>query len=81
MAWTPGSDAHAVVFDNGTSTTKIGYAPVNGADPVLVDSIPTLYGIPKELAAMESVADAKMERVGKGAMVSYCKVAINCVTN
>jgi len=68
MAWTPGSDAHAVVFDNGTSTTKIGYAPVNGGDPVLVDSIPTLYGIPKELAAMESVADAKMERVGKGAM-------------
>ena len=78
MAW---RDAHAVVFDNGTSTTKIGYAPVNGADPVLVDSIPTLYGIPKELAAMESVADEKMERVGKGAMVSYCKVAINCVTN
>lgn len=58
--------AHAVVFDNGTSQSKIGIAPLNG-DPILVDCIPTLYGKAKELAAMESVADQKMERVGKEA--------------
>jgi len=63
MAW---RDAHAIVFDNGTSMTKVGYAPLKG-DHVLVDSFPTLYGKAKELAAMESVADAKMERVGKAA--------------
>ena len=81
MVWTLGCDAHAIVFDNGTSTTKIGYAPVNeGGDPVLVKSIPTLYGVPKEMAAMEGVAD-ETAKVGKEAMVSYCKVAINCVTN
>lgn len=50
--------AHAVVFDNGTSQSKIGIAPLNG-DPILVDCIPTLYGKAKELAAMESVADQK----------------------
>jgi len=59
---------HAIVFDNGTSTTKIGYAPVNGGgDPVLVKSIPTLYGVPKEMAAMEGVAD-ETEKVGEEAM-------------
>lgn len=57
---------HPVVFDNGTSMSKIGYAPLGG-DPCLVDSIPTLYGKAKELAAMESVADQGMERVGKEA--------------
>jgi len=66
MAW---RDAHAIVFDNGTSNTKVGYAPLKG-EHVLVDSFPTLYGQAKELAAMESVADvdgSKMEKVGKAA--------------
>ena len=73
MAW---RDAHAIVFDNGTSTTKVGIAPLKG-DPERVDSFPTIYGKAKELAAMESVADAKMERVGKAAEVSYHKVPSN----
>jgi len=60
-------DAHAIVFDNGTSNTKVGIAPVNGKDPKLVDWFPTIYGKAKELAAMESVASDKMERVGKAA--------------
>ena len=73
MAW---REAHAIVFDNGTSTTKVGIAPLKG-DPERVDSFPTIYGKAKELAAMESVADAKMERVGKAAEVSYHKVPSN----
>jgi len=44
----------------------VGIAPLRG-DPERVDSFPTIYGKAKELAAMESVADAKMERVGKAA--------------
>jgi len=60
-------DAHAIVFDNGTSNTKVGFAPVNGGDPKLVDHFPTIYGKAKELAAMETVASADMERVGKAA--------------
>ena len=73
MAW---RDAHAIVFDNGTSTTKVGIAPLKG-DPERVDSFPTIYGKAKELAAMESVASASMERVGKAAEVSYHKVPSN----
>ena len=69
-------DAGAVVFDNGTSTTKVGIAPLKG-DPERVDSFPTIYGIAKELAAMESVADPSMERVGQAANVSYHKVPSN----
>ena len=69
-------DPPAVVFDNGTSTTKVGIAPLKG-DPERVDSFPTIYGIAKELAAMESVADPSMERVGKAANVSYHKVPSN----
>jgi actin-related protein len=59
-------DAGAVVFDNGTSTTKVGMAPCKG-DPKLFKTFPTIYGKAKELAAMESVADASMERVGDAA--------------
>jgi actin-related protein len=59
-------DAPAVVFDNGTSTTKVGMAYQKG-DPKLFDSFPTIYGKAKELAAMETVAKADMERVGKAA--------------
>jgi actin-related protein len=59
-------DAGAVVFDNGTSTTKVGMAPCKG-DPKLFKTFPTIYGKAKELAAMESVADADMERVGDAA--------------
>jgi len=59
-------DADPVVFDNGTSMTKVGIAPLKG-DPELIGRFPTLYGKAKELAAMESVADAKMERVGDAA--------------
>ena len=73
MAW---REAHAIVFDNGTSTTKVGIAPLKG-DPERVDSFPTIYGKAKELAAMESVASASMERVGKAAEVSYHKVPSN----
>ena len=69
-------DAAAVVFDNGTSTTKVGMAPQKG-DPKLFDSFPTIYGKAKELAAMETVASADMERVGKAAQVSYHKVPSN----
>lgn len=61
------TSGHAVVFDNGTSTTKVGYAPIGSGDPVLLDSFPTLYGKAKELAAMENVAKAEMERVGQDA--------------
>ena len=73
MAW---RDAHAIVFDNGTSMTKVGIAPLKG-DPIPVGSFPTIYGKAKELAAMESVARASMERVGKAAEVSYHKVPSN----
>ena len=80
MAFFPGTtvsiDADPVVFDNGTSMTKVGIAPLKG-DPELIGRFPTLYGKAKELAAMESVADAKMERVGDAANVSYHKVPSN----
>ena len=70
-------DAHAIVFDNGTSNTKLGIAPVTGGDPKLFSGFPTIYGKAKELAAMETVASADMERVGNAAQVSYHKVPSN----
>ena len=74
MTW---KDNHAIVFDNGTSTTKVGIAPLHG-DPKIAENgiFPTIYGVPKELAAMENVATID-ERVGKAAEVSYHKVPSN----
>ena len=66
----------AIVFDNGTSTTKVGTAPLKG-DFKLWDSFPTIYGKAKELAAMEGVANQDQERVGQAAQVSYHKVPSN----
>jgi actin-related protein len=51
----------------GTSNTKLGIAPVTGGDPKLFSGFPTIYGKAKELAAMETVASADMERVGNAA--------------
>lgn len=61
-------DNHAIVFDNGTSTTKVGFAHKDLKELKIAEegSFPTIYGVPKELAAMEDVANI-VERVGKAA--------------
>jgi len=55
-------DADAVVFDNGTSMTKVGIAPLKG-ESEFVKSFPTIVGKPKEKAGMEASANMG-ERIG-----------------
>lgn len=65
----PWRDAHAIVFDNGTSTTKVGIAPLSGkGDPEIVKDgkFPTVYGVPNQLAGQEGMASSKI-KVGKEA--------------
>ena len=71
-------DAVPIVFDNGTSMTKVGIAPLKGEPELVQDGrFPTIYGEPKEKAATEGVANEKDIRVGWAAEVSYHKVPSN----